>query len=65
MYPLAVAGSENTYVCDYCYYNASGVVLCVGGYYYQYQYYGALYLDGSFAASDAAASIGCRLQKLP
>lgn len=65
LYPNAVSGSETTYVCDYCYYSASGVVLLVGGYYGQYQNYGAFYLSGNYAASSADAYIGCRLQKLP
>lgn len=65
LYPNAVSGSETTYVCDYCYYDASGVVLRVGGNYGQGQNYGAFYLYGYFAASYASASIGCRLQKLP
>ena len=65
LYPNAVSGSETTYVCDYCYYNASGVVLFVGGDYGQGQYYGAFYLYGDYTASFAYASIGCRLQKLP
>ena len=65
LYPNAVSGSDTTYVCDYCYYNASGVVLDVGGNYGQYQYYGAFYLYGNNAASNAYANIGCRLQKLP
>ena len=65
LYPNAVSGSETTYVCDYCYYYASGVVLFVGGNCGQYQYHGAFCLYGSNAASDASASIGCRLQKLP
>ena len=65
MYPSAVAGSENTYVCDYCYYYASGVVLFVGGDYGQGQSRGAFCLDGSGAASVADAVVGCRLQKLP
>ena len=65
LYPSAVAGSESTYVCDYCYYNASGVVLVVGGSYSQSQLYGAFYLGGDSAASHAYAGIGCRLQKLP
>ena len=65
LYPNAVSGSETTYVCDYCYYYASGVVLFVGGYYGQDQDYGAFGLVGDYAASDAGASIGCRLQKLP
>lgn len=65
LYPNAVSGSETTYVCDYCNYSASGVVLCVGGNYYQSQNYGAFYLDGDYTASGALANIGCRLQKLP
>lgn len=65
LYPNAVSGSETTYVCDYCYYYASGVVLRVGGYYGQSQNRGAFCLGGSDAASDADSNIGCRLQKLP
>ena len=65
LYPSAVAGSESTYICDYCYYDASGVVLCVGGGYIQYQGLGAFCLSGNGAASSASANIGCRLQKLP
>ena len=65
LYPNAVSGSETTYVCDRCDYNASGVVLRVGGYYYQNQNYGAFYLYGNVAASDQGGVTGCRLQKLP
>lgn len=65
LYPNAVSGSETTYVCDRCYYDASGVVLYVGGYYGQSQYYGAFCLVGNNTASYAYAYIGCRLQKLP
>lgn len=65
LYPNAVSGSETTYVCDYCYYSASGVVLFVGGNYGQHQDYGAFYLYGNYAASLASTYIGCRLQKLP
>jgi hypothetical protein len=65
LYPNAVSGSETTYVCDYCNYGASGVVLRVGGYYGQFQDHGAFCLGGNYAASSASASIGCRLQKLP
>lgn len=65
LYPNAVSGSETTYVCDYCSYSASGVVLRVGGNYGQSQSDGAFYLLGSSTASSAVASIGCRLQKLP
>lgn len=65
LYPNAVAGSETTYVCDYCNYSASGVVLRVGGDYGQNQSHGAFYLGGNDAASSAYADVGCRLQKLP
>lgn len=65
LYPNAVSGSETTYVCDYCGYVASGVVLFVGGNYGQSQSRGAFFLSGDYAASSADASIGCRLQKLP
>ena len=63
LYPNAVAGSESTYVCDYCYYSSSGVVLLVGGF-SQSQYYGAFYLNGNSAASYQSSVIGCRLMKL-
>lgn len=65
LYPNAVSGSETTYVCDYCCYDASGVVLYVGGGNGQSQYHGAFCLYGDYAASVANAYIGCRLQKLP
>lgn len=65
LYPSAVSGSESSYVCDYCYYDASGVVLFVGGSYYQRQVYGAFYLYGYYKATVAGAGIGGRLQKLP
>ena len=63
--PLPKAGSESTYVCDYCNYDSGGVVLRVGGSYGQSQNNGASCLNGNNAASSANAGIGCRLQKLP
>ena len=65
LYPVGTAGGESTYVCDYCNYDASGVVLCVGGSYSQYQDYGAFCFSGVGAASYQGGSIGFRLQKLP
>ena len=65
LYPNAVGGSETTYVCDYCNYGASGVVLRVGGNYSQHQDRGAFCLSGDNTASGAFANFGCRLQKLP
>ena len=64
-YPSAVAGSDSTYIPDYCYYYASGVVLCVGGYYYQHPNCGLFYLYGNSAATDKHAGRGSRLQYLP
>ena len=65
LYPSAVAGSESTYITDYCDYYSSGVVLRCGGYYSQNQSHGLFYLNGINSASSSYASIGCRLQKLP
>lgn len=65
LYPNALAGSDDTYVCDYCYYGAGNVVLRVGGYHGQNQNHGAFCLVGDYAASHTYTSVGCRLQKLP
>lgn len=65
LYPNAVSGSETTYVCDYCSYHSSGVVLDVGGNYNQSQNLGAFCLVGYYAASGQSTYIGCRLMKLP
>jgi hypothetical protein len=65
LYPSAVDGTDSTYVCDYCGYYSSGVVLSVGGGYGRDQGCGLFCLDGYYAASYADASIGCRLVKLP
>ena len=65
LYPSEVAGSDSTYICDYCYYAAAGVVLCVGGGYGQHQNRGAFRLGGDGAASYTDAGIGSRLQVLP
>ena len=67
LYPSTADSSldGSTYICDRCNYNASGVVLYVGGFYYQNQYFGAFFLFGSSQASYQSASVGSRLQKLP
>lgn len=65
LYPSAVNGSETTYIADYCYYNSSGVVLCVGGDYDQSRNCGPFYLGGNYAASSYNTNIGSRLQELP
>ena len=65
LYPSDHSASEGTYVCDYCYYSSSGVVLSVGGNYNQSQYGGAFFLYGSGQASYSYGIIGCRLMVLP
>lgn len=65
LYPNSVGGSDSTYIPDYCGYNSSGVVLFVGGYYYQSQDYGFFFLYGSFSASNSGSELGVRLEYLP
>ena len=66
LYPSETISDSNyaTYVCDYCNYLSSNVVLFVGGNYSQSQFYGLFYMD-DYAASNTNAYIGSRLQKLP
>ena len=67
LFPSAVNDNldGSTYICDRYYYNASGVVLDVGGDYNQGQNLGAFFLYSSGQASYQKFSIGSRLQKLP
>ena len=67
IYPSSVTydSTYSTYVCDHYYYGSSGVVLCVGGYYGQSQYYGLFYLFGNSDASFSYGGIGSRLMVLP
>jgi hypothetical protein len=67
LYPSEVVNDSKyeTYICDHCGYDASGVVLRVGGSYGQVQYHGLFFMGGDHAASGKYASIGSRLQKLP
>lgn len=58
-------GSSQNQVPDGCYFVASGVVLRVGGYYYQSASRGLFYLYGYDAASYQNGYIGVRLQKIP
>jgi hypothetical protein len=64
-YPSAVAGADGQYIPDYCSYVSSGVVLLVGGDYYQDSNHGLFDLYGFNAATGKSADIGSRLQKLP
>lgn len=64
-YPSDVAGAEGSYICDYCDFGASGVVLYVGGDYGQGQGRGLFCLSGHYAATYQNAYVGSRLQKLP
>lgn len=65
MYPSAVAGSDSTYVPDYCQYGANGVTLSVGGEYSNYKYYGLFLLMANTTASNYTSTIGSRLMELP
>lgn len=65
LYPDAVNGSQSTFVTDYCSYNASGVVLLVGGFYSQGQDRGLFCAAGYGAASYSSSGVGSRLHKLP
>lgn len=67
LYPSSVVSdsSYSTYVADSCYYNSSGVVLFVGGDYYQYRSFGMFSLGGYSSSSYSYSYIGARLQKLP
>ena len=58
------ASSQNQ-VPDGCYFDTAGVVLRVGGNYYQGAYRGLFYLSGNNTASGQSGSIGVRLQKIP
>lgn len=60
-FPIAVGGSSSTYYSDY-YYQATGWrVLCVGGYWDDYAYFGVSCWYASSASSNAVTSIGSRL----
>lgn len=67
LYPSSVVSDSNysTYVADSCSYSSSGVVLFVGGSYYQGRYYGMFCLGGNYGSSDSGGYFGARLQKLP
>ena len=63
LYPSEVVSDSNyeTYICDRCDYNASGVVLHVGGNYNQNQNHGAFYLNGNNQASNQNTNIGSHI----
>ena len=65
MYPSTnQTGSNQNKVTDYCSFNASGVVLCVGGSFAdQGAYRGLFCLSGSSAASSSYGGIGVRLMR--
>jgi hypothetical protein len=66
LYPDDCTGAtEDSYVGDSCGYDASGVVLYVGGGYGQSRSLGLFYLVGNYAASSQGTSVGSRLLKIP
>lgn len=64
IYPTAASGSNSTYSADYWGFDASKPCLGVGGTYSEIQNLG-LFFVRYYRTSDAVASIGCRVQKLP
>ncbi len=62
--PQNSGGSDSTYVPDNWSFVASYPCLHVGGYYSQSLYHGLFYVN-CITATNASASIGCRLMKLP
>lgn len=65
LYPNAVSGNENSYVCDKYFYQPNGVVLYIGGSSFFLLPRGAFCMFGNQEASFANTFTGCRLQKLP
>ena len=67
MYPKhsSRTGSSSTYLCDYCYFNSSGVVLYVGGSYDRHQNYGLGCANGNVASSGSGSVLGVRLLRYP
>lgn len=67
IYPSSVTvdSTYSTYVCDYCDYRSSGVVLNVGGNYTQRQSGGLFWLSGFYNASSSDVNFGSRLMVLP
>lgn len=67
LYPSSVVSDSNfsTYVADNCNYHSSGVVLYVGGSYFQYRGYGMFYRNGDYSSSYSNGYIGARLMYLP
>lgn len=67
LYPNSVDNTldGSTYITDYCYYDAGGTVLYVGGYFGQIKDNGALYVNGNIDGNFTGRSIGCRLMGLP
>lgn len=66
LYPNSVDSNldGSTYIGDYCYYSSSGVVLRVGGDYYQTQLRGLFCLYGYDAATNKNINLSSRLMKL-
>ena len=54
-----------TYTCDFCQFSSSGVVLFVGGYYYQDQGFGLGQANGSASSSSSLPVLGVRLLRYP
>jgi hypothetical protein len=65
LYPSEVNGTEDTYICNYCYHNNGGTILNVGGAYENSLGFGLFCLNGYNNTSSKNGKIGLRLMVLP
>ena len=67
MFPSAVGGTTDTYICDnYVYYNSTNSnALYVGGSYNQHRSWGLFFLSGYYGADNTSKDKGSRLMELP
>ena len=65
LYPASTGGSYSIYIPDYCEYNNSGYVLCVGGNNNLRKNRGIFCLDGAISKSSVQSINGSRLMVLP
>lgn len=65
LWPSALGGSKDTYICDYYKYGVTGVCLRTGSGFYRDYYYGMFYIATEDPAGAYSGITGCRVQKLP
>jgi hypothetical protein len=65
LYPSAISGSGNTYICDFCSYNSSANAVGSSGFYAHELGFGAFYLFGQYNSTYYDIGTGARLMVLP